>query len=636
MSLLRLLMFLIWTISCSFAFLPARNAPSKSRAITSGHLQAKKSPKVVVIGGGWAGFSAADALSVVEDGSLVEVELLDASPRGQGGLAGGWRTSKLERPVEAGLHGFWREYRNTIATLERIDGVNIDEILTPYTPSILVSESGRVAVAPVLGSVGEDRLISPSLPNLDWTDPAQVLKYLADLLPPPLDLALLAEFSSESPLTIVDRISGVGLLGAWADFGQEDDESWARYDKISAENLFCASAGVTPSLYRELVSPLLHVLPMTPGYDCSAAAALSCFHAFALQSRGAFDVRWCRGTISERIFNPWARQLQARGNVNIRGSSKVTSFSAKDGGYELVINDNETLKCDAVVFAVGGTALKRLLPSCPPLQQFPVSQKFNKLRGVTCVAVRMFLRPDAITTTGLKGGMYDSTQLPPCVAQAMQASPVVVCGPRVGGIPHLAETGFCIYDLQRLHDEFAVVNQGKDEKEPCAAIEVDFFRADTIADMESDAEVSNLALRAVAAALNVDALDPSLLLDVAVVRARDAVSHFCVDSASASPDVRMTKGIYMCGDWIDRAGHASWSTEKAVVTGRQAADALAKDFGSQSDIEVIPAAPDTPQLSALRQAAKAMRGVLSPLLGQDMLPLSPWVIARKIMPLGRL
>jgi uncharacterized protein with NAD-binding domain and iron-sulfur cluster len=633
MNSFRLLKFLIWTIPCSFAFIlvSAPNAPSKSLSITSGHVEAKQSPKVVVIGSGWAGFSAADALSTVEDGLTVEVELLDASPRGQGGLAGGWRTSKLERPVEAGLHGFWREYRNTFATLERIDGINIDEVLTPFTPSILVSESGRVAVAPVLGSVMEDHLTPPSLPNLDWTDPAQVMKYLADLLPPPLDVAVLAEFPPESPLTVTDRISALGMLGAWADFGQEDDESWARYDRISAENLFCASARVTPALYRELVSPLLHVLPMTPGYDCSAAAALSCFHVFALQSRGAFDVRWCRGTISERIFNPWASQLQARGNVKIRGSSKVTSVAAKNGGYELVINNNETLECDAVVLAVGGTALKHLLPSCQPLQQLPASQKFYKLRGITCVAVRMFLRPDAVTTTGLEGGMYDSTQLPPCVAQAMHASPVVVCGPRIGGLPQLAETGFCIYDLQRLHDEFAVVNQGNHEKDPCAAIEVDFFRADTITDMESDAEVSKLALRAVGAALNVNALDPSLLLDVAVVRAKDAVSHFCVDSASASPGVRMTKGIYMCGDWIDRAGHASWSTEKAVVTGRQAAHELAKDFGLQSNIEVLPAAPDSPQLSALRQAAKAMRGVLSPLLGHDMLPVSLWVVARQIM-----
>lgn len=590
--------------------------------------------KVVVVGGGWAGFSAADALSSIGDD--IQVELLDASPRGSGGLAGGWRTKKLNRAVEAGLHGFWREYRNTMATIERIEGIEVDKVLTPFTPSILVSESGRVATAPVLGSSADDTAgnasdSASSRTRVNPFDPTKILENLADLLPPPLDVALLAEYSPDSPLTLADRVSGVGLLGAWADFEQEDANSWDRYDKISAENLFCAKAGVTPTLYRELVTPLLHVLPMTPGYDCSAAAALSCFHVFALQSRGAFDVRWCRGTISEQIFNPWAAQLKARGNVNIRGSSKVTSMSNSNStGYNVVVNEDETLECDAVVFAVGGTSFKRLLPSCPPLQKFDhISQNCNKLRGVTCVAVRLFLKPDPVTSAGLNGGMYASSQLPPRVARAMQDSPVVVCGPRVGGLKLLAETGFCIYDLQRLHDEFSVDKQKDYDKEPVAAVEVDFFRANAIANIDNDEEVAELALRAIAAALDVDNIDPSIVLDISVVRARDAVSHFCVDSASASPDVNLEKGIYMSGDWIDRKGHASWSTEKAVVTGRQAASALANDFGLQANIEVIPASQDTAQLSALRQAARTARGLLSP-LGKDMIPLSPWTMASQI------
>ena len=576
------------------AFVTVSTSISSRHSVTS-ELQATK---VVVVGGGWAGFSAADALSSIGDD--IHVELLDASPRGSGGLAGGWRTKKLRRPVEAGLHGFWREYRNTLAAIDRIEGVEVDNVLTPFTPSILVAESGRVATAPVLGSSEDSSAGSYTVPNK--------LKRLADLLPPPLDVALLAEYSPDSPLTLADRVSGVGLLGAWADFEQEEADSWDRYDKISAENLFCTKAGVTPRLYRELVTPLLHVLPMTPGYDCSAAAALSCFHVFALQSRGAFDVRWCRGTISEQIFNPWAAQLQARGNVNIRGSSKVTSMNYSNStGYNVVVNGDETLQCDAVVFAVGGTSLKRLLPFCQPLEQFEVSKNFHKLRGVTCVAVRLFLKPDPVTSAGLNGGMYHSSQLPPRIARAMQDSPVVVCGPRigVGELPLLAETGFCIYDLQRLHDEFSMEKQKDDDKEPVAAVEVDFFRADAIANIDNDDEVAELALRAIAAALDVDDVDPSIVLDASVVRARDAVSHFCVDSASASPDVKLEKGIYMCGDWIDRKGHASWSTEKAVVTGRQAAATLANDFGLQANIDIIPVSQDTAQLAALRQVARA-------------------------------
>jgi hypothetical protein len=42
----------------------------------------------------------------------------------------------------------------------------------------------------------------------------------------------------------------------------------------------------------------------------------------ALQAAGAFDVQWCRGTISERIFDPWEKLLQSTGRVNIQGISQ--------------------------------------------------------------------------------------------------------------------------------------------------------------------------------------------------------------------------------------------------------------------------------------------------------------------------
>jgi uncharacterized protein with NAD-binding domain and iron-sulfur cluster len=590
--------------------------------------------KVVVIGGGWAGFTVADSLSTCLGGSdnTIKVELLDASPRGPGGLAGGWRTPKLQRPVEAGIHGFWREYRNTFAAIERI-GLELDDVLTEYTPSILVSQSGRVALAPVLGEAASTSSSSPSsdakrqeytrspfpLPRglEDLTNPnSAILSRIKEQLPPPLDVALFSEFNATNPLSIADRISALGLLGVWADFEQESEESWERYDGISAENLFRSIAGLSPNLYQELVSPLLHVLPMTPGYDCSAAAALSCFHVFALQSKGAFDVRWCRGTISEKIFNPWATQLQSRGNVNIRGSAKVTAIEEIEGKYVVKIGGSESIECDAVVMAVGGTALKRLLPSSPPLAKLKMADGWKKFRGVTCVAVRLFFQPSE-TLTGL----------PRSIEKAMKDSPVVVCGPNVGNIPQLAETGFCIYDLQRLQDEFKTSNKSQQGTEPCVAVEVDFFRAEDIAKMEDNMEIAKLTLRTIAAALNVEPINPDMILDASVVRARDAVSHFCVGSASWSPDVKLEKGLYMCGDWIDRTGHASWSTEKAVVTGRQAAEALATELGMTTTAPaVIPASSDTAQLAALRQASKLFRNVAP----TDVIPPAPWVLLRQL------
>ena len=560
-------------------------------------LQSQKSDDeltVVVVGGGWAGFSAADALAPNKN---VQIHLLDASPRGPGGLASGWRTEKLQRPVEAGIHGFWREYRNTFAVLDRL-GLDRDEVLTPYTPSVLVSDSGRVALANPMVADDDESTPSVSLGDLNWSNPSRFAEQIASLLPPPLDLALLAEYNPNSPLTVADRVTGLGLLGAWADFGQEDEESWDRYDQISADNLFLNIAKISPRLYAELVVPLLHVLPMTPGYDCSAAAALSCFHVFALQSRGAFDVRWCRGSIGEKIFNPWVEQLAARGNVHVRGSARVSAITkGQTKAYNVALNDNaDSIECDAVVLAIGATAAGRLIDSCPPLNAVPNrAPQWKAQRGITCVAARLFLKKSFEVPTA-----------------AMSDSPVYVCGPKI--IPELPETGFCVYDLTRLQDEF------RDDPE-IVGMEIDFFRADSIARLDDNAVVE-ISLRAIAAALDVPALSPSLVLDSSVVRARNAVSHFCVGSAANSPPVKLGRGLYICGDWVDRKGHASWSTEKAVVTGRQAARALSGDFSlRESDTDVISAAPDTPQLKLLRQLSAA-RKPLSPILPP--FPTAPW------------
>jgi hypothetical protein len=290
------------------------------------------------------------------------------------------------------------------------------------------------------------------------------------------------------------------------------------------------------------------------------------------------------------------------------------------------VGRDEPLRCDAVVLAVGATAATRLVTASPALQPLQPMSQFGQLRGITCVAVRMYLRPAARATTGLEGGAHDSTLLPRDVALAMKRSPVVVVGPAVGGLRELRETGFCIYDLQRMHDEHAAGT--------LAVLEVDFFRADAIADMDDDNSVADLALRAAAAALDVppSVLDRSMVVDVAVVRARRAVSHFDVGSAAISPGVKLGDGVYACGDWIDRTGHASWSTEKAVVTGKQAAGALAEEFGLGAvDATVIPAAADTPALAALRQVASTLRSASARGAEADLPPPSPWAQIRSLL-----
>jgi hypothetical protein len=140
-------------------------------------------------------------------------------------------------------------------------------------------------------------------------------------------------------------------------------------------------------------------------------------------------------------------------------------------------------------------------------------------------------------------------------------------------------------------------------------------------------------MRAVSAALNIPAPqkddwgNSTTLSDISVVRARNAVTHFCVGSASASPpSTKLKRGIYICGDWIERTGHASWSTEKAVVTGRRAAMSSAQDFmltNSDDVPPITPAATDTPQLWSLRKVSRTLRQAL-PFLTNS-IPSAPWV-----------
>lgn len=602
----------------------------------------EKMLRIVVVGGGWAGYSFAESLSHNNiEHKNVDIILLDAAKQARGGLAGGYRDgSSNNRPVEAGIHGFWREYKNTFDIMSSIDGVVIDEVLGAYTPSVLFSKNGKVAVAPVLveeEDKNEGKNTSMKLPKLTELNERAIKRLIAANLPPPLDLPVLAELDDSKPTKLqpVDLLSGLGLLGAWSDFEQESPTSWKRYDSQPASVLF-EKAGITDALYEELVSPLLHVLPMCPAYDCSAAAALSCFHVFALQSRGAFDARWCRGSISEKIFEPWQAQLVKR-NVSIRGGARVSSIEKNESGKYIVSLDaasedkvGDTIECDAVVLAVGATAAGRLAATSPALSSLQATRDFDKLRGVTCVAVRLFLRPSRLITSNLRGGSHSKTQLPPDMANAMVDSPIAVCGAGIGNIDELEETGFCVYDLQRMHDEWSVdyyANNNVTDEEQVSVIEVDFFRADKFVDLDNDG-ITDLALRAISKALGTTKIDRSDIVDSTVLRARKAVSHFAPSSASYSPDVRLEKGVYFCGDWIDRMGHSSWSTEKSVVTARQAASKVSNDFGlTKSRNEVIPAATDTPQLSTLRKLARLLRSYRPP----SSLPPSPWVYAKQVL-----
>ena len=109
-------------------------------AIVASHAAARR---VVVVGAGWGGLGAAQALSK-EPG--VEVTVVDAGARPGGLVRDGYRTP-AGRPAEAGQHGFWAEYNNIFSL---IDSLNLPEDpLTGYDEQGQYSPNGLEATWPV-------------------------------------------------------------------------------------------------------------------------------------------------------------------------------------------------------------------------------------------------------------------------------------------------------------------------------------------------------------------------------------------------------------------------------------------------------------------------------------------------------
>ena len=250
-------------------------------------------PTAVVVGGGWAGFGA--AWQLVKHG--FDVTLLDASPN-PGGLSQGWRTAN-GRAVEAGCKGFWRHYKNIDALCAEL---RIDPF-TPYTSSAFYGPKGRETEAPCSAiSLASPR---PSAPSCT---------------PPPT--------SATSP----SRIASPRRRSRSTSFATTPTTTPTF---VTTREAPATSSSTTPvrippvapvALYDAFLAPVLCALMFARPEELSAAAALDVLYGYVLAHQDDFDVRWCRGTVAERIFQPWTRAIRNAGG-SIRGGRRVSSIT---------------------------------------------------------------------------------------------------------------------------------------------------------------------------------------------------------------------------------------------------------------------------------------------------------------------
>lgn len=264
------------------------------------HAQTSKineSEKIVIIGAGWGGLSAAHSLLKTQSREL-QITIVDASPRVGGLVRDGFATvNNTMQDGEAGQHGFWDNYHNIFNLFEELFP-SLDDVLTGYAPQGQYSPKGLEAVWPV------------------YRDNVQ--------LPTGLAQALYTKFVNLSPL---DRASALPMVLAFSDF-DDSEEAWEKYDQVSFRDL-CIKLGVSRRCYDEIFEPVILTGLFAPGAECSAAAALGMAYFFVLKSQNSFDVRWCKGNIGKLIFDPWVELLKEKG-VIFQMNSRVTGFEFGD------------------------------------------------------------------------------------------------------------------------------------------------------------------------------------------------------------------------------------------------------------------------------------------------------------------
>jgi uncharacterized protein with NAD-binding domain and iron-sulfur cluster len=501
--------------------------------------EASEKKRVIVVGAGWAGLGATHHLA--KQG--YEVTLLEAGPY-PGGLVAGWKTRE-GRSVEGGIHGFWYPYRNIFALVRELGLAPF----TPFTRSSQYSPAGLEVESPLFQE-------EPRLPT-------------------PLGTFIYTQFKR---LPLIDRLSALPLLYAIADF-DNSDEAWRRYDKVTARELF-KQFGVSARLYRDSFEPMLLVGLFAPGEQCSAAAALGMLYYFILAHQPDFDVVWCRGTVGEKIFQPWVARIEEAGGkvlTNQRVSDIVLDGEGKATG---VVCGEEVFDADAVIFAVSVSGMKKIVLNSTNLRNYREFRDLNNLGAIDVLATRLW-----------------------CDRKIGIRHPSNAC---FGFDP---TTGWTFFDLNALHDEY--------RDEPGSVIEADFYHANQLLP-QSDEQIVAKVQQDLATCI--PAFGEAKVIDYSVIRVPQGVTHFAPGSYQYLLPARTSiENVFMSGDWIVNR-HGSWSQEKAYVTGLEAANRVVEYFGRGNRANIIPVEPDEPHIQLVRTLNQTVRDWGKTLLPDFWLP----------------
>ncbi|KAM4089439.1 hypothetical protein ACB094_07G151800 [Castanea mollissima] len=465
-------------------------------------IKKKKKKKVVIVGSGWAGLGAAHHLC----NQGFDVTVLEGSPE------------------DVGIRGYWYPHRNIFSLVDEL-GI---KPFTNWIKSAQYSGEGLEVEFPIF----------QDLPQL----------------PTPLGTLYYSQFAR---LPLFDRLTSLPLLAA-VDF-DNTDTAWRKYDSITARELF-KQFGCSKRLYRDVFGPLLQVGLFAPAEQCSAAATLGML-VYILSHQKDFDMVWCRGTVKEKIFEPWIDFMRTKGCEILEGR-RVTDFSFNEetSCISEVICGRESLNADAVILAVGISRLQELIKNSAVLRTREEFLKVLNLASIDVVTVKLRLdrKVKIPNASNVCSGFDDSF-------------------------------GWTLFDLNIIHDEH--------NNDPVTVLQADFYHSNEFLPLKDEdivAKVMSYLSKCI------KDFESASVVDKEIGRFPQSLTHFFPGSYK-----HMMRGapsfsnVFMAGDWIINR-HGSWSQEKSYVTGLEAANRVVDYLEEGSFAKIIPVEEDEPHIEALR------------------------------------
>jgi uncharacterized protein with NAD-binding domain and iron-sulfur cluster len=306
-----------------------------------------------------------------------------------------------------------------------------------------------------------------------------------------------------------------------------------------------------------------------PGEQCSAAATLGMLYYFILAHQPDFDVVWCRGTVGEKIFQPWVRQIEKAGGRLLTNKRVTDILLNPDGTAKAVVCNDEVFEADAVIFATSVKGIKKIVTGSTTLCNFEQFRNLENLGAIDVMATRLWFdqKIDVPLSSNACFG-FDPT------------------------------TGWTFFDLNALQDEY--------QDEPGSVIEADFYHANQLLPM-SDEDVVVKVQRDLAVC--VPQFAQAKVIDHSVIRVSQGVTHFAPGSYQHLLPAQVNiPNLFMSGDWI-KTQHGSWSQEKAYVTGLEAANLVVDYFKQGQPAPIIPVEPDEPHIQIARDFNQTARNL---------------------------